>query len=661
MYSRVMKNSAPRDRIKFYGHGDLANYVIADKAVALLRAQSEVSLIDSLNDAVEIYNAMEFERHGVLPNTLTEDEQLALKASRRRLNSQIAGFFATIDDTNVDAHLAGLERKYVRDLFQLIDRFNLARNVGAAKLFDAFVRAGIPLWAMLGSKSFVRSHDQRLRTVLLSDARHGELLVNSRLLKNSSDVYFLPASLSADDSQQLLKRYINSESPHLNYVEAIANARDDSDSGITKKVRLAAKRRLVELTQALFADKTNTIGGTSYALSVDPVQEEPRRDKVEFAGKRRLYHRTFGYYYLKCSTRPDQVLANFATIIGYSTGRGLLSLPSFRSQISVVEGLLIAGKETYPRGGAYRHLDSLTFLGTEAYYDFLQQEGVEVEDVIARYFRDYVPEVFGISGFEFAPSTVNSKFLERCRQLCAEMESIAKQFALYCEEGEVDRALLEIASTPSLWASIPSLIKRKYLVQGANDECRAALNLLFSDQSRINYVNKDLQAKNFVQLVLNNQVKYGDLHHYQNEPVDWLIAAGLVSVDDGVICLTSLPKIQVLSDVRRYEAGPFEHYSFERTAAETLAAKGWLEFRSTLLSPAEASYFNFYLNNREFSDGEDLRNRYLHGTNPNPRDEEAHRKSYMQLIRLTVALVLKIHDDFALYAGETSDATAAAS
>lgn len=108
--------------------------------------------------------------------------------------------------------------------------------------------------------------------------------------------------------------------------------------------------------------------------------------------------------------------------------------------------------------------------------------------------------------------------------------------------------------------------------------------------------------------------------------------------------------ILVLRDINMWEAGPFGHYTAETSAAESLVAAGWLDFRSTLLSPAEASYFNFFLNKSEFSDGHDLRNRYLHGTNPNPEDEEAHRTAYILLARLTVSLVLKIHDELALRA-----------
>ncbi|WP_426298186.1 hypothetical protein [Arthrobacter sp. R-11] len=67
---------------------------------------------------------------------------------------------------------------------------------------------------------------------------------------------------------------------------------------------------------------------------------------------------------------------------------------------------------------------------------------------------------------------------------------------------------------------------------------------------------------------------------------------------------------------------------------------------STILTSAEASYFNYFLNKSEFSNGPDLRNRYAHGTNADPSDVSAHRQSYVQLLRMLVSLVLKIGDDF---------------
>jgi len=640
-----MEDHGSHDRLKFYGLGDLANYMMADQAVAFIGAQSKKRTITTLNDALEIHNALEFERHDIVPSTIGQEAREALSASARVLRGQLAAFFERIDSSNIDDHLNSFEREYVQDLLHLIGRFNVTARVGGPTVFNALVKLGVPMWAMLGDRKFVTTHDTRLRNVLLSDAGYGELLVNIRLLKNTPNAYVLPTSLTALDSQQILMAYIDSESPHLNYVEAIAQAQDNESFGITTKIRLAAQRRVHELTEALFADEMKVVSGTSYAIGIDPEQQEPVLDRVKRSAGRTLRQRTFGGIYLKSSINPAQILANFSTVFEYLNERGLLVLPSFQSHIGVFERLRVSGKDTYPRGAAYRDRDSTTLLGTEAYYDFLRHEGIEVEDVLAWYFRDYIPEVFDITGFEYAPSTANSTYLERCRHICAEMESVVKQFTLYCEDGEIDRELLELTSAPRPWGKIPSLVERKYLVQSASEGCETALHLLFSDQSRLTYVNENLQARSFVQLTLNNQLRYEDLHHYQTRHVDWLATAGIITVDSGIISFTSLPMLRVLADINNYETAPFGHYELEEAAAENLVAKGWLEFRSTLLSSAEASYFNFFLNKSEFSDGHDLRNRYLHGTNPKPRDENAHRKAYTQLLRLAVALVLKIHDD----------------
>ena len=232
------------------------------------------------------------------------------------------------------------------------------------------------------------------------------------------------------------------------------------------------------------------------------------------------------------------------------------------------------------------------------------------------------------------------------------MESVVRQFTLFCDEDELDHDLLRMTSTPRPWGVLPSLVDRKYVQRSRNSDCDRALHLLFNDQSRIIYINPALRASSFVELVTENQLMYTDLHHYQKEPVDWLVSEGLVVVDDdGMIDFASPALILVLSDVNNHEAGAFGHYGAdESAAARTLVDKGWLQFASSLLTSAEASYFNYFLNKSEFSDGPDLRNRYAHGTNADPGDAEAHRNSYLQLLRLLVALVLKIQDDFEIAA-----------
>ncbi|WP_324276872.1 hypothetical protein [Blastococcus brunescens] len=111
----------------------------------------------------------------------------------------------------------------------------------------------------------------------------------------------------------------------------------------------------------------------------------------------------------------------------------------------------------------------------------------------------------------------------------------------------------------------------------------------------------------------------------------------------------------MLRGLSHAEAASYYHYPAEaRALIDAMVAKGWLVRRSTLLTDAEASYFNYSLNQSEFSNGPDLRNRYLHGSHMDASDEDEHFRTYVTALKLLIALVIKINDDFWLQADETS-------
>lgn len=641
-----MEDSSSATRLKFYGPQDLANGWTAEEAVALIREHSERSAIGSLNDALELHNALYFEEHGIFPKGFPSTERDTFAASARQLRSQLATFFTGLEAANLDEHLTGFDYQYAEDLLDLLLRFNVAQRVGGQELFDALIRARMPLAVMLSDRRFVQRHDRRLRDALLTDPRNGQLLITSQLIKGST-TYSFPASFSGDDWQLLLGAYIDSESPHPNYIEVIAEAKDDERYGITPKIRLRARKRCDALMQELAADPSAVRTGSSFGVGIDTEQVEAVSDTMEHEDGRIVYRRSFGEKYLLSTMEPSQVLGNFESLLGYMSLRGVLMMPSVPSQRGPFQPLLIAGKHAHPRDQLFKHFDALTYLGTHCFTDFLRQKGVEVEEIVAWFFREHLPSKYGAENFFYTPSSPDSSFLERCRHIGPEMESVVKQFTIYRDDGELDLDLLRMTSASRPWGEIPSLTDRKYVQRAQSSDCDRVLHLLFNDQSRLTFINRDLKARSFVELVTANTLSYADLHHFQKEPVDWLISEGLVAIDDGVIEFGEPIQVLVLNDINEHEAGAYGHYGpDEAAAALALVQKGWLQFRPTLLTSAEASYFNFMLNKSEFSNGPDLRNRYSHGTNPDPTDTDAHQKAYVNFIRLLVALVLKIRDDF---------------
>jgi len=646
-YDATMEDPASPERIKFYGPHDLATGWGAYRAVVLIRDYGAGRKIQSLDDALELHNALAFEEHGIFPSSLDQQGQESLRPAARDSRRQIASFFAGLDASSVESVLAAFAFQYAGDLMQLLERHQVAKNVGGQVLFDALLKARMPLTVMLADRKFVDRYDRQLRGELLGNPRNGQILISRRLIKGSRSSGHLPTSFSSEDSQQLLRAYIDSESPHPNHVQAIAQAKGNDAFGITPKLRLHAKKRYEALMKELFADDSSSLIKNGYGVRLDPDQRDPVIDKVDHEDNGTTHMRSFSEQYLSSSVEPTRVLKNFASVIGYVDGHGLLAMPAFRSQASVFEGIFILGKDAYPAGTIFKYLDSLTFLGTQLYSELLTRNDVEVEDAVAWLFREHLVNEYGAANFYYAPSSPHSSFLERCRHVAAEMESIAKQFALFCEEGEMDPELLRMASGSRPWAEIPSLVERKYLEPSPGSDCERVLGVLFSSQSGLTYVNEELQAESFVELATENELLYDSLHQYQKGTVDWLSAEGLVAIKDGAIEFAQPVQVLILSDIYRREAAAYSHYGAdESAAARTLVDKGWLTFKSTLLTSAESSYFNFFLNKSEFSDGPDLRNRYAHGTNADPEDVSAHKQSYLQLLRMLVSLALKILDDF---------------
>lgn len=113
----------------------------------------------------------------------------------------------------------------------------------------------------------------------------------------------------------------------------------------------------------------------------------------------------------------------------------------------------------------------------------------------------------------------------------------------------------------------------------------------------------------------------------------------------------NLEQLQILKLLFTTQAVSYHHLSTAaRVEADALVARGWVTRRSSLLTEDEGKYFNYFLNKVDFSNGPELRNKYLHGSQANADGEDSHFHTYITALRMIVALVIKINDDFCLAA-----------
>jgi hypothetical protein len=541
---------------------------------------------------------------------------------------------------------------YHGDLLELLGRNKAYERCAAATVLRALSAAGVHLGEILGCRKLVLAYDAEVRTELLTSPRGAEYVMRKYLQEEVRDGIHLPPSLAPEDSRALLEQYIDGEDANLNYVGLIASAKETPAAGIDARLKLRAKRRQDALTARIFADNAGFRTGCEVVIA---DQEEPATEELdESDGSVCRY--TYSRRWLEETCDNPSILNNFIHLFGFVDHNALLSLPSYPGSLGVMERLMgTPGRTEYRTGIVFRTVDMSSLLQTRMYHHFLEDKGIDLEQVISWFFEEYLVEEFRADDFSFSPSGTGASYLQRVRHLFAEMESIASQFSLFVKEGELDRDLLAMGSEQVRYKEMPSLLDGKYLYSTETDEITSILNLLFSDQASMNYISEELRGRNGAMLLLDNDVAYGDLHDYQKPAIDRLIEHGIVEDDGTRVQLINVEQFNILSALFNTQCASYFHLSLRgRAVADEMIAKGWLQRRSSLLSEAEGEYFNYFLNAVDFSNGSQLRNSYLHGSQVNGEGEDAHYRTYMIALRLTVALVIKMNDDFCLAAAESA-------
>ncbi|MGC3834238.1 hypothetical protein ACPSKX_08130 [Moritella viscosa] len=247
--------------------------------------------------------------------------------------------------------------------------------------------------------------------------------------------------------------------------------------------------------------------------------------------------------------------------------------------------------------------------------------------------------------------TTNASALEKVRTLAPELESILKQYKLYVEDNHIDFELLQMSSSPSSMKDIPSLNENKYIYLDTNNqEAINSTNLFFSDQTLLAHVEpfREKCYRTFFELLKNeNNIYFYNYEEFQTHELNYLLEKNYIFIDQCErIQVSNKNRVLILEDLHENEVASYHHYHAEvQEEVMKMSEEGLIYFDSSLLSKPEQDYFNYCLNKSEFTNGLDLRNSYLHGTQANPSETNLHEQSYLLYLKLLALILLKIEDD----------------
>lgn len=633
-------------RIKFYSKYDGAGFSNMEKAEEILINFDEGKDY-SVNDIIEFYEIKQYIDNEVYLPKWTNEEIENYKSISKRMWTVTVRFWQTINDSNLPELFESLDCWTAEDSFwKLTENLSTYKQISNTAFNSLISNRKVNIRAILYHEKIVQKFATELRNFLLLYEETAELLLAQYVEKHYREWQYLhfPKSLSLKDKEDIISRYLDNEKPNINYVSLIRNTKKLEHLEVSLKTRKKAKIVEDRLTEEMFNEASKFTRGVEITFS--DIQDVPYKYSVSD----NIEHFSYSTEIIFKVNHPSYYLSLFKSLFKYLDSQCGISLVNKQSDLGIFETISMSSRFEYKTGMQFTRNDQLSLVQLYLFENELtKKKGISIEHLIHYYITEHIETQFGLIGFRFNLPTAGASYLEKIRMLLAEYDSFLRQYKFYCEDGEIDFDLFEMSTEPYAFSQIPSFIDKKYCYL-KSEALSTIIRLFFSDQSGLYYIEpyKDKHYSCLHDLILSENVPYDVFLEYQKSGINHLISGNFLQIDeDGFVRFRDINQIFILKQLYLKGLLSYWHYDIEcREILDELIADNSFYTEATLFNKLECEYLNYYLNDKEFTNGLKLRNRFAHGTNSDSEGEI--KQMYYILLRIIVLTILKVDNDLVL-------------
>lgn len=641
------------NRVEFYSKEDLAVGNHLKKSEHILRNKTK-SNYDDINDVLELYNIKKYFDNELFLNSWSQKDIIDFKKKVVEYSKIVGLFISKINDTNVIDLYEKILRGYINSFWELISGQCTFKRISKDNFKTILSNEPHVINTILTYKNLVDYYDTQIKDFLLIYPQSAEILMSIYEVNNDfkKKQKFIPKNLTIIDKENIIANYLDTNDANLNYVGLIEKSRNRADFKISDKTRLKAKHLHKSETEKFFAE--NNGNGMKYGVSIS-FPKNATKIIDGFIDDNLIAHYSYSLDFIKENSNPYILFQNFKHLFEYLDNQSRINLVSKKNQMGLFERIMGIHSQNEYRTGTTFSLTEMTSHGQIfGYSRILNELSTSLEDILHFTFTEAFQEKYNFAkNSRFLIPTTTNTYFEKIRLLAPEFESVLKQFKLYVEDGSIDFELLQISSSPTTIKDTPSLNQNKYIyINEENKEMIGCTSLFFSDQTLLAYVEpfKENKYHTFFELLANEQISYDKYEEYQKPQLNYLIDKGFINIDhNGFVKISNFERLLILKDLYENEFASFYHYTLNfQKEVQIMASENIIFFESSLFSKPEQAYFNYFLNKSEFTNGLDLRNSYLHGTQANPEEIHKHEYTYFSYLKLLVLAILKIDDDLSI-------------
>ncbi|MGF9888806.1 hypothetical protein ABEX78_09160 [Priestia megaterium] len=624
--------------IKFYSDHDMAFGEEVKKIVKKINDEdiySEWGIVDLL----EFHNILKYINIKNVSDRIVQETNVDIKDYEKRIRQKIGkfigchkhGFINLYDEIDFDA---------TDDFFEVLQDYKIYQRIEINDFKRFLEKENVHMDTILKFKKLVEYFDETVKDVLLSDSMNAEAILSKYLKEN---VLFLPQSLNKTDIFSLINEYIDSPQVNINVLREIITFPASKGLSMPDKIKLHAKRKAKIEEEKIFNNGTGIERGVQVSYPNDQdeailVTMDGRTADIKVSRK-----------WLEENTDYPTLWNNFIHLFEFVDEQMRLELDSKKSESSALESVLSTQAEyLYYQSSSFRFKEMLANAEIYSYVKVLNVLNVRLEEMIEWFFDVYLKEEFQISNFMVKMPSNKASYFEKCRTILPEIDRIFKQYNTLIEDGIIDQELIQMSSSSFKNKDIKSFNEKKY-VYSSSDWYKTASFLLFSDQSGIFYLpHKEERYKNFFNLIISEKLNRSDFQKHQQLRMQWLFDNNLIYESSmGYLEFVDQRVIYVLKQLYYGEVISYWHCPESiQVLIDELDTRNLINFENSLFSRNEQDYLDYYLNKSKFTNGHDIRNKYLHGTNVN--DEAQYELDYYLILKLFVIIIIKINDDLCI-------------
>lgn len=623
------------------------NLVLAEKAI--IKYQNVTP--SNINDVIELYHIKKLLDNNCRLTAWDDDYLNQLKVQVKDYNGIIAKFFKAISVEQIEAIYESIEWGYRQTFWDIIDQFKMFNIISADVLKRIAQENTNDFRTILKCRFIVEKFKGIIRDILVSKSDSAHIIIDKYIARHNSPSdreLFLPSNLTMEDKECIISRYLESDSPNLNYVRLICQNKDEQKNLILSPlVKVKANKLAEKLNDELMNDERTVIVEQKVGIEFSNIEGiKPCSFKMD----NDIPKYTYSVRFIKQCDNV-QLIANSCYLFNWMNRHFLLELINKNSEVDVLESIAFdMSKNAYPAFNYFLTKNRISLCQLCGYNDILTGMQTSVEQELKKFYEVHLKDKYNYPSLVLNFPNVTDSWLNKCRVLLPELDSVVKQYNTYVEYDEVDIDIIKY-SKPLKVTEGKSLLANKYFeINKDNIDISRVLHNMFASGAMLNYVEpyKDKHYHCLYDLLSNeNTVSYNNYEDHQKHEIDFLVNQNILKKDDnGLLSLFSIEQTIALQSLWEYHACAYWHYNTEgRNALDEMFTKGWVVKNDNLLTTEERKYFSYCLDNSEFTNGLAYRNHYAHGSTPPKDNENIHQTAYFTILKLLTILILKIEDD----------------